>query len=247
MSQTCRASWLHIQQLWENEQARCLRFCPKLTQSHIEPGFGQKMNVGRAAETLSHSVASAIQQYCDKGEMPAEARQTAEFIDRVDKLFDRTNSAHTSQRGNKSPVTAGSLASVCQLFENDIEWVRQWVFQSRDAEKNNTKTSLPFKKGLLVTLSALRALSEFLIVERQFHYVCTRRFTQDCLENLFSIIRRGRGGLNHHPESQSAIQILRLATCSQLFDSISKGSNCESTSEDVLLTIGKFCILANRN
>lgn len=188
------------------------------------------MDVGRAAAVISHTVAAALRHYFEKGELRAEALHTADFLQRICEL-------QISARGTKAPITIDSLEAALQQLQEDFEWIKQWKFEERCGETD--RESLPFQKGLLITISALRGLVTFLIKERGFAYVCTRRFTQDCLENLFSVIRRNRGGFNDHPEAQSAVQSLRLATCGQLLDSVSKGTNCENTPDVMLLQLGK--------
>lgn len=48
---------------------------------------------------------------------------------------------------------------------------------------------VPFQAGVILsTISALQSC-EYLIVENQFDFVMLGRFTQDCVENLFSMVR----------------------------------------------------------
>ena len=79
---------------------------------------------------------------------------------------------------------------------------------------------------------------EQLVNDMNYKYVCTRRFTQDCVENLFSVIRRDKGGFNSHPEASKAIQALRFICCEKLIQS-SKLANCEEDGDCILLKIGK--------
>lgn len=188
---------------------------------------------------MSHTVAAALRHYCEKGLLPPEVCQTADFLEQWDNLFDLGNSVSISQRGTKAPVATQRLNDALQHLQNALEWVSQWQFEDQRGNRQTTRVSLPFQKGLLITLSALSGLISFLILERGFSYVCTRRFTQDCAETLFSAIRWNRGGFNDHPESQSAIQSLRFATCAQLLDNVSKGANCANTADRMLLQLGK--------
>lgn len=50
-------------------------------------------------------------------------------------------------------------------------------------------TFKPVQSGIVITTSSIIDLTQYLVHERKYQYVLTARFTQDCLENLFSCIR----------------------------------------------------------
>jgi hypothetical protein len=229
-----------VKALWKLEQDSQLRYCPKLSLSHVELPFGKKMSVSYAVQVLSHSVATGMLAYCDDNRLPSEARQTAAFIEKVNSLFDLGNSSSIADRGSKAPITIDSLEAVENKFTEFIDWVKGWIFEDQRTSPNCKRSSLPFQKGLLVTLSAIIRLAKFLIQSRGFKYVCTRRFNQDCVENLFSVLRHNRGGFNDHPEGESAVQTLRIASFSNLLHScIGKNSNCSITKDQILVHLGK--------
>lgn len=51
-------------------------------------------------------------------------------------------------------------------------------------------TFKPVQRGIIITTTSVINLTEYLIKERNFQFILTSRFTQDCVENLFSQIRR---------------------------------------------------------
>ena len=53
----------HIKNIYEHEKRKSLRKCYKLTHAHIYPNNFQRMKVSRAAQTLSNSVAMALEHY----------------------------------------------------------------------------------------------------------------------------------------------------------------------------------------
>lgn len=73
-----------------------IRAAPKLTDSHISPSSFEKMKVKYASQIFSATVSAGLSLYVRFGVISAEAITTAEFIDRVDKLFDLLNSSKTS-------------------------------------------------------------------------------------------------------------------------------------------------------
>jgi hypothetical protein len=58
------------------------------------------MNVRLATQALSRSVACGIRTYIKLGHMTAEAEHTADFIERVDRLFDVMNSNSMNTKTN---------------------------------------------------------------------------------------------------------------------------------------------------
>ncbi len=67
----------------------------------------------------------------------------------------------------------------------------------------------------------------------EFCYLLTRRLTQDCIENLFSVIR-GRGGNNVTPDPQKFRLALRLAMTNQLLQPSDDG-NCAIEASNFLI------------
>ena len=82
----------HVTMLYDLEQSSVLRFVPKLTKNHIELNNFKKMNVKLAAQVLSHSVACGIRAYVALQKMSSTALVTADFVERMNRLFDIMNS-----------------------------------------------------------------------------------------------------------------------------------------------------------
>ena len=87
------AKWSHIRDMYNKDKKRQIRLAPKLTDIHINPNNFQKMRVKLAAQVLSRTVASAINTYVDLNLSDIAARDTADFLNKVDTLFDILNSS----------------------------------------------------------------------------------------------------------------------------------------------------------
>lgn len=48
----------------------------------------------------------------------------------------------------------------------------------------------PVQRGIMISTQSIIDLTEYLITKKNFQFVLTLRFTQDCVENLFSQIRQ---------------------------------------------------------
>jgi len=47
----------------------------------------------------------------------------------------------------------------------------------------------PFQTGIIILTQSIIQLSKYLLDKKGFDFVLSGKFTQDCLENLFSIVR----------------------------------------------------------
>lgn len=105
--------------------------------------------------------------------------------------------------------------------------------------KNKTTSSLPFKKGFLITINSINKLTNLLLGTNEipglFNFVMARRFNQDCVENIFCQIRRDKGSFFEMPESWRAIANLKYIACSLFLTPLSKFSNCEDDDCKTLL------------
>lgn len=94
-------SWKYIEKLYEIDRENINRLVPKLTQdTHIYPNNFQRMKVKYAAQVLSFSVASAINTLIALGYLSTSAKDTSEYIEKLDAAFDIFNSS--SIKGKKS-------------------------------------------------------------------------------------------------------------------------------------------------
>lgn len=51
------------------------------------------------------------------------------------------------------------------------------------------KSWKPYQHSILISTKSAIEVSEYLLTQKNFDYVLLARFTQDCVENIFSIIR----------------------------------------------------------
>ena len=86
-------SWSHIEAFFHFDKQNAVRIAPRLTEKHLTLPHFSKMSVRLAAQTLSHSVAAGISMLVQLGALPEEAKATASFIERIDRLFNAFNSS----------------------------------------------------------------------------------------------------------------------------------------------------------
>lgn len=66
---------------------------PKLTHAHISPDAFQKMEVKYATQIFSQTLSSALYTYSVAIKSGKHVIETAEFLDKIDTLFDMFNSS----------------------------------------------------------------------------------------------------------------------------------------------------------
>ena len=88
------------------------------------------MNVSLAAQTLSSSVASAIDILCDEANLPEFHRSeaTTHLIKMVNMAFDMLNSRHSLATGYKAPVTKENFSNWLQRCEQ----IASYLFSLKD-------------------------------------------------------------------------------------------------------------------
>jgi hypothetical protein len=118
-------SFDHIVKLFEMEQDSVLRFVPKLTKAHVELNNFKKMNVKLATQVLSRSVACGIRTNISMKKMPVEAEDTAEFIERIYRLFNIMNSNSRNSKSKwKNPLCLKSVEQL-HVLKSDVKWIAE--------------------------------------------------------------------------------------------------------------------------
>ena len=184
-------SWKYVEAFFEQDKKLPVRMAPKLTEKHINlPPFAA-LRVKLATQVLSHSVAAGISTMVALHALPAEAKDTAVFIDRFDKLFNAMNSyTLKSSRPFQNAITNTSQ------HRNFLQEALCWL---RTVSGNSKIKNLPCIEGWQITISAALQLFDDLNTHHKINFLLTSRLNQDCVENLFSVIR-GKGGHRDNPD-----------------------------------------------
>lgn len=83
----------HIRDLYEHDINNVPRLAPKFERKCLLENPLDKMNVAAMASVFSRTTSIAMKTYVTSGEMQPEALPTADFLDRMDSLFDCYNSS----------------------------------------------------------------------------------------------------------------------------------------------------------
>lgn len=200
----------HLDELLDLQENIEFRLTPKLTSDDINCGTFGKMRVNKAKHVFSRDVSSAL-HFLAETNAKEEYTSTAWFIETISKWFTiiTSRSPHVAlgiredmESLNKYNSTVLFLESVIELFinlniglERKNTKDRSKVLQSTSIESNYEgngceKCSFkPVQAGIILTTKSIIELSDYLLSNRGYLFVLGGRFTQDCLENLFSLIR----------------------------------------------------------
>ena len=159
------------------------------------------MRVNLAVQVLSGTVSSALYTHSISGKLPKAAIHTAEFVQKVDKLFDCFNS---SSRHHYKDVLAAVTSDSCHL--NFITQMKDYLLKLQVCAPPHVR--IHCIHGWLINLSSVEALWQDLQSYSGVRYLLTRRLNQDCIENLFAKLRVRFGNCDH-PTAYNFIKGLR--------------------------------------
>ena len=160
------------------------------------------------------------------GLIPEEAKHTADFIEKMDQLFSCFNS-----------MTITSSAKMRQAVSNSsghVDYLKH-MLQYMKAVQCKSGHKLPCLQGWQISINALLMLWEVLRVQHGFEFLLTNRLNQDCIENLFSLIR-AKGAQRDNPDAGQ----FRAAFRQVMVDNVmvpSKSANCEADVDSFICSL----------
>jgi hypothetical protein len=149
-----------VRELLDLDNELDLKLTPYLKKSCLKPSHYEKMSVGLALRLINNDTAGSLKYCVLQNRLPKEALVTAWFFEIVNKRFNIVTS--------RSRMTA--ITRECNNFETKQQFLQEII-------------------SLFYGLTNATQLSEYYIKDKAFLYVCLERFTQDALENLFSMVR----------------------------------------------------------
>ena len=219
-------SWEYIVKFYMFDKEGDIRMAPKLTDEHIDIPMFSKMKVNLAVQVLSHSVAAGISTLQRLGHLPKEAKFTGEFVEHMDQLFNCFNSSNL-RSSKKFGGAISDDSGHMEFLEDSFQFMSNLTLQ-------NGKVP-PCIEGWQISIKSLILLWKELSSQCNFSFLMTNRLNQDCVENLFSIIR-GKGGKRDNPDAREFRASYRQVVFDQLLMP-SEGSNCKVDTDDILLNL----------
>lgn len=146
------------------------------------------MNVSLASQTISNSVADAI-DYLRKIEIPEfeGSEATTHFIRIFDRLFDMTNARSSFGSNYKSPLTLKNLNYFINVFGSSINYISKLKIDGISIFFHRRST---FAKGFVINMYSIVNLAKDLFTKTiPLTFLLPYKCSQDHLELFFSCIR----------------------------------------------------------
>ncbi|XP_011883597.1 PREDICTED: uncharacterized protein LOC105570767 isoform X2 [Vollenhovia emeryi] len=209
-----------IREVHNLEKNDSLKLCPHLKENAINPSHFDKMNVSLSIALLNNNVAAAISYHIGNGRIENIHKTTAWFLTIMYKWFKIMTSRYIKL----------ALSHIDEnVYKDNIIFLKDFIKIIKGITVGDGKWK-PFQSGLILcTQTALDLQAEYLEKEN-FKFLLLGRFTQDALENLFSIIR----GRKSVPDAREFKYTLRLVCLSQFKANINRGNYSTVDSDHII-------------
>lgn len=206
-----KVTWIYIEALHKLQEREGLRLANKLKSSHLM-WIKQKMKVNLAAQTLSASVADALEFCCHDLKLPQfqGCEATVKFIRITDRLFDILNSRNPLAKGYKAPLRLSNEFPVLP-FLNEAKLYISNLCNDKGIPMYSTKRKTAFV-GLVCDITSVIAAYSALVksVPATLSYLLTYKLSQDHLELFFGAVRASLGSNNNPTVRQFIAAYKRL-------------------------------------
>lgn len=202
----------HIEALCTHQDDCELKLFHKLDLEDIKkPNHFDKMKVSKATNVINRDVSASLEYLVENEGYHQSYKTTAWFIKQVAKWFNLMTS--------RSPIIALS-----KFKEEKYKETLQFLQEFMDLFKNITIGCKgkwkPCQTGVLLATQSILDLQNIFLNKKNYKFLLTSRFTQDCLENLFSSIR----SIQPIPNALQFKCNLKLVCIAQYLKNVSKSS-----------------------
>lgn len=183
-----------------------------------------KMNVKIAAQTLSNSVALAMEIFLKANDrLFLGSAETITFTKNFNQIFDIFNAKHeNSDNPFKVGLNEDNAVGIFDFLTYMENYIKSLTLHKENILKTGRKTGF---LGFLINIESLRILYDELIVPKKVRVILFFYFGQDLLESLFSQIRGVLGG-NTNPTALQLMGAIRKLTIKSEFTA-PESANCE--------------------
>lgn len=220
--------WNVFQALDKIQESEGFTLANKLSKKHVQ--FQKhKMNVRLAAQTLSSSVADAI-EFLNVSMKLTEFQNsdgTVKFVRMIDRLFDMLNSRNPLGKGYKQPLRPASKDTWEEILRSTATYLLSLKTNTDAKQPLSTHPRKTFVIGFVASIkSTIEMANEMFSTINPFKYLLTYKYSQDHIELLFSCIR-ARGGWNNNPNCLQFKYAMRKMLLRNAITA-SKNANCQN-------------------
>lgn len=73
-------------------------------------------------------------------------------------------------------------------YKDTVSFLNEVIEIFTNLHVGNKGDFKPVQKGVIISTKSILELADYLFRERKFQFLLTGRLTQDCIENLFSVL-----------------------------------------------------------
>lgn len=189
----CKASFAHLKQLYDSEQAAAVKLAPGLTYTALHPNNLQRQNVNLALKVFNEKNVVALEQFGKSTNCDLSGTQNC--ISTIVQLWKILNVKHYLQGQQLNDP-------FCEPVIGVTDWKLQWLQSFNVWLCSWESTHIPQKQGILTketmfalkhTTSTMCCLVEHLLTNFQLRYVLLGKFQTDYLKFRFSQYRQLSG------------------------------------------------------
>ena len=199
----------HFETLIQKQKGLTFPLAHKLNEDHISnKNKFAKMRVNRATNFFSSSVSAGMKLLGEESEL-ADMKTTAWFVQKISRWFTLMTSrsrfvALSKTRQDKFEEAKKELNEVMEIFQT-IEIGDKWK---------------PVQTAIIMSTMTILDLATYYLDDLKIPYLLTSRFTQDCQENIFSLVRKK----HPTPNSLQFKQDIKLISISQFLKRVLNGN-----------------------
>lgn len=186
-------NWEILNNLIHKQSLENFNLCNKLSQKHIDWHL-KPMNVRLAVETISDSVADALEQLRKDGyEEFKDSETTVEFLRFFNNAFDilNFNDLKKPNEKYKQKLCAGTATKIFEFAEKFKRYISLLEYRQKTQSKSILlSTADRGFFGFYNNFISFQGIYEDLIINGPFTEFHTFQFSQDHLETFFSLIRQ---------------------------------------------------------
>ncbi|KAE9521864.1 hypothetical protein AGLY_017746 [Aphis glycines] len=231
--------WRYFEQLFELQNEAGFKLGNKIGSAHIN-WKGNSMKVKLAVQTLSSSVADALQYLKETSNDFKNCEPTIQFIRIIDEIFDFLNSRTPSGKDFKQLIHMENIIFKDNRMNSHIKYL--YSLKTIDGVplwKSQRKT---FIIGFATSIKSIINISKDLLVNHGFKFVLTYKFSQDAIELFFGHMREDslfsikwkykKPFMNQEDEEESTIKLF--------VDNVSNDPFIKTITDNVLYYISGY-------
>jgi len=216
----------HVKKLVEFQEGKIFKLAPKLKPSDIDPKHFDKMDTGSALHVFDRATADALHDLVFKYNHDPQLLVTSWFIDKVHRWFQLMTSREHSRALSYHNMEKYNRA--IQFLKDFIKLIQGIVAGKNDKKGVWQSAWKPWQAGMCLATSAILELQDFFL-KGGLPYLLTSRFTQDKLENFFSLVRKK----HKTPDALTFRYCIKTITISQYLREV-HNSNYQHDNADML-------------